>query len=49
MLKSTSMKIEDISMSEPSYLFFNNICACYRGTQERPGWCRDPHLPPCAG
>ncbi|CAN6441725.1 unnamed protein product [Victoria cruziana] len=21
----------------------------HKGTQERPGWCRDPHLPPCAG
>ncbi|KAF3793325.1 hypothetical protein EJ110_NYTH09735 [Nymphaea thermarum] len=21
----------------------------HKETQERPGWCRDPHLPPCAG
>lgn len=21
---------------------------CYRDTEERPGWCSDPHLPPCA-
>lgn len=23
------------------------VCAC-RETEERPGWCTDPHLPPCA-
>lgn len=20
----------------------------YRDTEEKPGWCTDPHLPPCA-
>lgn len=24
------------------------IVLAYRVTQEKPGWCSDPHLPPCA-
>lgn len=25
------------------------IYGCRREVEERPGWCHDPHLPPCAG
>ncbi|XP_074383671.1 uncharacterized protein LOC141725143 isoform X3 [Apium graveolens] len=24
-------------------------CEVHKETQEKPGWCPDPHLPPCAG
>lgn len=32
-----------------SYIgFWNGILLFHRVTEERPGWCSDPHLPPCA-
>ncbi|KAE8720417.1 putative protein phosphatase 2C 14 [Hibiscus syriacus] len=34
--------------SEKGSLIFGICSLSYRDTEERPGWCIDPHLPPCA-
>ncbi|KAL0385465.1 UNVERIFIED_CONTAM: hypothetical protein Sradi_2940800 [Sesamum radiatum] len=51
-VKSTSKEmhrcitIEYYILLYASFLCFNSE---HRETEEKPGWCSDPHLPPCAG